>query len=181
MTAGGVKTVLFLHTGSEYGYEPDFAEALNGHWQVTVLPEAELPSAGLAPFDAVYVTTTHDQILMQRQTPKLLDYLAGGGNFFINGHIARPWLPFLSRFQAVPPRPFTNLMIRPHMPGPYFGRMDFETFHRHEGILGQYARGWSEPPEGAQFLAMIGNPGRSQAGRLGLAISRRRKGLHAQW
>lgn len=158
MTANGPKTLLLLRTGNEYGYEPDFAERLKGHWQVTLVPEAEIPNVDLTPFRVVYVPTPHDQILMQRHTQQFLDYLAGGGNLLINGHIVRPWLPFLNRFQAVPPRPFTNLMIRPHTPGPYLGRMDFETFHRHGGILGHYARGWSDPPDGAQLLAMIGPP-----------------------
>ena len=75
-------------------------------------------------------------------------------------HITHPWLPWLSPFKAVSPKPFTNWMIRPRHPGVYFGRMDFENFHRHEGILGQYARGYSNPPDGAQWLCMIGGPTR---------------------
>jgi hypothetical protein len=37
--------------------------------------------------------------------------------------------------------------------------MDFAKFHLHEGILGQYARGFSPAPHGAQELCLIGGPG----------------------
>jgi hypothetical protein len=65
-------------------------------------------------------------------------------------------LACLSPFKAVPPRPFRNWAIRPATPGEYFGRMDFETFRLWEGVLGQYARGYSDPPPGAQWLCLIG-------------------------
>lgn len=88
----------------------------------------------------------------------MVAYLASGGHFVINGHIILPWLPCLSQFKAVSPRPFTNWMIRPARPGRYFGRMDFESFHRHEGILGQYSRGYTSLPRGGQCLCVIGGP-----------------------
>ena len=55
------------------------------------------------------------------------------------------------------------------------------TFHRWEGILGQYARGYSDPPSGAQRLCLIGGANGRRSGRLGLANAGRRQGVHAQW
>ena len=68
-----------------------------------------------------------------------------------------PWLPCLSRFTAVPSRPVSNWHIRPGRPGAYFSQVDFDTFHLWEGVVGQYARGYSAAPPGAQWLCLIGN------------------------
>ena len=154
-TPDRTRHLLYLRTWDEWRMD-NIAKALPSWWRVTLQPIHGMNEVELADHDVIYVPSAHDQIFMQTQTARVLDYLAGGGNIIINGHFARPWLPFLKPFQAVPPRPFNNLMIRPHTPGRYFGRMDYETYHRHDGILGQYARGWSEPPEGAQLLSMIG-------------------------
>lgn len=149
--------LLYLRTWDEWRLE-NIAKALPSYWRVTFQQIHGMAELDLSQFDAIYWPSAHDQVFMMTQTQRVLDYLGAGGNLVINGTIARLWLPFLQPFQAVPARPFNNLMIRPHEPGKYFGRMDYETFHRHDGILGQYARGWSEPPQGAQMLSMIGSP-----------------------
>lgn len=128
-------------------------------WRYDACDAYDLEDRSLDDVDVLYVTGMLDQIFMKSIEPRLVDYLDSGGHFVINGHILIPWLPCLSTFVAVPPKPFTNWMIRPGEPGRYFGRMDFENFHRHEGILGQYARGYSPAPPGAQHLCLIGGPG----------------------
>ena len=128
------------------------------HWCYTPLDIYDLETMDLENVDVLLLSGMHDQIFLKSIEPKLVDYLASGGHFLINGHIIIPWLPCLSPFEAVSPKPFTNWMVRSCEPGCYFSRMDFETFHRHEGILGQYARGYSPAPEGAQWLCMIGGP-----------------------
>ncbi|PZM09524.1 hypothetical protein [Rhizobium tubonense] len=125
-------------------------------WRYSAHDIYDLQTADLSDVDVLFVSGMHDQIFMKSIERKLTDYLAAGGHFLINGHIIIPWLPCLSTFKAVSPRPFTNWMVRPAEPGAYFGRMDFETFHRHEGILGQYARGYTDAPAGAQKLCLIG-------------------------
>ena len=129
------------------------------NWRYSAADIYALEDRDLGDVDVLYFTGMHDQVFLKSIEPKLVAYLAAGGNFIINGHIIRPWLPCLSTFRAVSPKPYTNWMIRPAQPGAYFGRMDFENFHRHEGILGQYARGYSPAPAGAQWLCMIGGPG----------------------
>jgi hypothetical protein len=129
------------------------------NWRYSAADLYELEARPIDDVDVLFVTGMADQIFLKEIEQKLVDYLASGGHFVINGHIILPFLPCLSPFVAVPPKPFTNWMIRPAEPGAYFGRMDFETFHRHEGILGQYARGYSPAPAGAQELCMIGGPG----------------------
>jgi len=127
-------------------------------WRFSVADTYDLEGRELQDVDVLFLSGMHDQIFLKSIESKLLDYLSSGGHLLVNGHIILPWLPCLSPFKAVSPKPFTNWMIRPAQPGAYFGRMDFETFHRHEGILGQYARGYSDPPEGAQHLCLIGGP-----------------------
>ena len=128
------------------------------HWRYSADDIYALEDRDLRDVDVLYFSAMHDQLFLKSIEPKLVDYLAGGGHFVINGHIVVPWLPCLSPFKAVSPKPYTNWMVRPAEPGAYFGRMDFETFDRHEGILGQYARGYSDPPAGAQRLCLIGGP-----------------------
>jgi hypothetical protein len=128
------------------------------NWRFTVIDLYELEEFGLDDVDVLLIPDGHDQLFMKSIEGRLAAYLTAGGHFFINGHLTLPWLPWLSRYKAVNPRPFTNWMIRPANPGRYFGRMDFETYHRWEGILGQYGRGYSDPPPGAQNLCLIGGP-----------------------
>lgn len=128
-------------------------------WRSSRIGLYDLEHFPLDDVDVLIVPGYHDQIFMKSIEPKLAGYLAAGGNFIVSGHLTLPWLPWLSPFKAVSPKPFTNWMIRPANPGRYFGRMDFENFHRHEGILGQYARGYSDAPPGAQWLCLIGRPG----------------------
>ena len=87
-----------------------------------------------------------------------MDYLEKGGQIILNSTIAIPWLPFLSRFKAVPPTPYTNLKvrIRQDLYG-FFNNMD-EEFNSWEGVYGQYSRGWSEMPPNAIWLTDIGSP-----------------------
>lgn len=132
-------------------------------WRYSACDNYDMETADLGDVDVLFVSGMHDQIFMKSIEAKLVGYLSCGGNFLINGHIILPWLPCLSRFKAVSPKPFTNWMIRPAEPGAYLGRMDFESFHRHEGILGQYARGYTGAPDGAQPLCLIGGPGRDGA------------------
>jgi len=128
-------------------------------WRYREIELYDLETCDLSEVDALYITGSHDQIFLKTIQPKLEAYLADGGHFFINGHIELPWLACLSQFKAVSPRPFTNWQIRPADPGPWFGRMDFATFHLWEGVLGQYARGYTDPPAGARQLCLIGGPG----------------------
>jgi hypothetical protein len=127
-------------------------------WRYSGIETYDLETTDLGDVDVLFVSGMHDQIYMKSIEAKLTAYLASGGHFLINGHIILPWLPCLSPFRAVSPKPLTNWMIRPAEPGSYFGRMDFENFHRHEGILGQYGRGYADPPDGAQKLCLIGGP-----------------------
>ncbi len=138
-------------------YKPDRVGGLvPQNWRFSTRDIYDLEAVALDDVDVLLVPDTHDQLFMRSIEPRLHAYLASGGHFFINGHLVLPWLPCLSPFRAVKPKPFSNWMIRPANPGRYFGGMEFENFHRWEGVLGQYARGYSPAPPGAQQLCLIG-------------------------
>jgi hypothetical protein len=115
-----------------YGtYKPDRMGGLVPQdWRYSSADIYHLAEVDLADVDVLLIPGNHDQLFMRSIEPRLVAYLAAGGHLLVNGHITEPWLPCLSPFKAVSPRPFTNWMIRPMHPGAYFGRMDFETFHR---------------------------------------------------
>jgi hypothetical protein len=87
----------------------------------------------------------------------LLDFLKRGGHLVINSEPAISWLPFLTAFTAVPGRPFTNLHVRvKNDPLGFFKDMP-EDFDAWEGVVGQYARGWTEIPQGGVWFTDAGS------------------------
>ena len=157
LRGGGRPHLLYLRSTRSYNIDR-MGGLVPQDWRYSAADVYALKEMSLHDVDVLFFSGMHDQIFLKTIEPKLVAYLAAGGHFLINGHIILPWLPCLSTFKAVSPKPYTNWMIRPATPGAYFGRMDFEEYHRHEGILGQYARGYSDAPPGAKILCLIGGP-----------------------
>jgi len=149
-------THLIVLTKEESRLDPVFQSMSRFGWTAEAKQPYDMTEADFTAADVLYVCGGSDQIYLSSIQPALLAYLERGGHFVINDHVILPWLPFLQKWQPVPPRPFTNWAIRPGNPGAYFGRMDFATFHVWKGVLGQYSRGYSEPPPGADWLCLIG-------------------------
>jgi hypothetical protein len=125
--------------------------------RLALRPLYQLGAEDLANTDILYLPHIHDQFYLRRMQALLLDYLARGGHMILCSEPAIPWLPFLGSFQAVPPRPFTNIKVRVRDdPLGFFRNMDAD-FDGWCGIFGQYARGWSRMPEGAVWLTDIGS------------------------
>src|SRR5262249_26231848 len=123
---------------------------------VSFLPAPDLSVAALIGTDVLYIPNNSDQFFLRRAQPTLLDFLERGGHLIICSEPAISWLPFLKPFQAVPPRPFTNLKVRVRNdPLGLFSNMDAE-FDGWCGVFGQYARGWSDIPEGGIWLTDVG-------------------------
>lgn len=123
---------------------------------LSFLPAAALSGKALAGTDILYVPNNSDQFFLRRSQQTFLDFLARGGHLIICSEPALAWLPFLKPFHAVPPRPFTNLKVRVRNdPFGFFRNMDGD-FDAWSGVVGQYARGWSEMPEGGVWLTDVG-------------------------
>lgn len=111
----------------------------------------------LSGTDILFVPHLQDQFHLRTLQPLLLDYLRRGGHLIACSEPALPWLPFLGAFEAVPPRPFTNIRCRvKDDPFDFFANMD-DDFDGWCGVFGQYARGWSRPPQGAITLVEVGS------------------------
>jgi hypothetical protein len=120
-------------------------------------PLYQLDAEILAKTDILYLPHIHDQFFLRSRQALLLDFLRRGGHMILCSEPAIPWLPFLAAFEAVPPRPFSNIKARiRNDPLGFFRNMDAH-FDGWCGIFGQYARGWSRMPPGAIWLTDIGS------------------------
>jgi hypothetical protein len=126
--------------------------------EVRFVPLYELAEADLAATDVLYIPNNQDQFRLRRIQDLLLGYLARGGHMLINSEPAISWLPFLGRFEPVPPKPFTNFKMRIRDDRFGFFRNMADGFDGWCGVFGQYARGWSPMPDGAVWLTEVGPP-----------------------
>lgn len=95
----------------------------------------------LSDSDILFLPHLQDQFHLRTLQPLFLDYLERGRHLIACSEPALPWLPFLGAFEAVPPRPFTNIRCRvKDDPFDFFANMD-DHFDGWCGVFGQYARG----------------------------------------
>lgn len=106
--------------------------------------------------DSLYIPSSHDEFFLKSRAADIIAYLERGGNLIICAEPCQPWLPFMAPFHAVSPRPFSNIKVRVRNDG--FGIFAGlgEDFDGWQGIFGQYARGWTDPPPGAIWLTDVG-------------------------
>nr|WP_299503032.1 hypothetical protein [uncultured Rhizobium sp.] len=116
----------------------------------------DLDETVLRASDFIYIPNNTDEIFLRGRAADFLAFLERGGHLILSSQPAIPWLPFMSTFRTVAPRPFTNLKVRVRQdPLGFFSNVSDE-FDGWQGIFGQYARGWTEMPEGAIRLTDIG-------------------------
>jgi hypothetical protein len=106
--------------------------------------------------DVLYLPNNADQLALRARQGLILGHLARGGHVIACTEPAIAWLPCLKPFQAVPPRPFANLKVRPADGAFGFFRNMPDAFDAWTGIHGMYARGWSDMPEGAVAISLVG-------------------------
>lgn len=121
------------------------------------VPLYELGPGLLEETDILYLPSSHDEFFLRSKADELLAFLERGGNAIICAEPCQPWLPFMTQFRAVPARPFSNIKVR--VRDDRFGIFTDlgEGFDGWQGIFGQYARGWSDPPPGAIWLTDVGS------------------------
>lgn len=121
-------------------------------------PLYELNPDLLKQTDILYLPFSHDEVFLEHHSDDFLTHLASGGHMIICAEPCRAWLPFLSPFHAVPPRPFTNIKVRLRDDRLGIFADLGDEFDGWQGIFGQYARGWVDPPAGALALTEVGHP-----------------------
>jgi hypothetical protein len=154
------------------GYTVTYLQALDSpwDWEPPGLAETFAGTAGVLRYhplyelneqvfwqsDILYLPNNTDEIFLQTHAAAFLRFLERGGHLVLSSQPAIAWLPFLSLFHPVPPRPFTNLKVRLRQdPLGFFINMGVD-FDGWQGIFGQYARGWTDMPEGAVWLTDVG-------------------------
>lgn len=136
---------------------PGFAQTFQGTGgRLRLHPLYHLDEEVFAASDIVYLPSNQDQLFLRSIQHLFVKHLERGGHLVLCSEPAIRWLPFLKPFQAVPPRPFTNIKVRVRDDRfGFFKNMD-EDFDGSQGIFGQYARGWSDMPDGAVWLTDVG-------------------------
>ncbi len=144
------------HVPSEW--RPEWIEQSLGaaDFEIEFAPLHELGSELLERTDTLYIPSSHDEFFLKNRAGDLLAFLARGGNLIICAEPCQPWLPFMTPFHAVVPRPFSNIKVRIRDDRFQIFSDLGEGFDGWQGIFGQYARGWSDPPPGAIWLTDVG-------------------------
>ncbi|WDZ80315.1 hypothetical protein PWG15_21205 (plasmid) [Ensifer adhaerens] len=144
------------HVPSEW--HPEWIETTleRAGFETAFAPLCQLGPELLETTDTLYVPSSHDEFFLKRRSEDFIAFLERGGNLIICAEPCQPWLPFMAPFHAVVPRPFSNIRVRVRDDRFQIFSDLGEGFDGWEGIFGQYARGWSDPPPGAIWLTDVG-------------------------
>lgn len=144
-----------LYLQNNMGDGPSILKQLNTH-SLHVIQQYEADRVDLAPYDIVIISMASDQVHLGEISDKLTAYLNGGGTLIINGHINRPFLPELGRFEPMEKRGMAELVIHREAEHPMFGDIDVARLYKRKGVAGFYGRGTNPPPAGAEILHSVG-------------------------
>ena len=145
----------FLYLQNSAGDGPGFLKKLKGH-TVDVVQQYESDRLDWINYDAVLVSMHADEVHLGEISDRIAAYLTCGGTLIINGHIVRPYLPELARYEPMPKRGLKELEIHREAAHPAFGDIDTERLYRRKGVAGFYGRGTNPPPVGARVLYSVG-------------------------
>ena len=145
----------FLYLQNASGPGPVLLKTLKDH-QVDIVQQYESERIDWAPYQVVMVSMFSDQVHLCEISDKIRAYLDQGGTLIINGHVARPFLPELCRYEPMEKRGLAELVIHRETAHPAFGDMSTARMYKRRGVAGFYGRGSNPPPDGAQVLHSVG-------------------------
>lgn len=128
------------------GGHPPFAASLNLY---------ELDEYALQADDVLLLPAHVDQRFLVTQQEKLVAFINAGGTIVINGHVAHPFLPWLTPFEPVVHPHVNNLQIQREQAHPIFEHVDVQDLTFRKGVAGFYARGGNPAPAGAVIIHTI--------------------------
>lgn len=148
-------TQKLLYLQNSTGNGPVILNSLQG-FDLDIVQQYEAERFDWSEYQIVMVSMFSDQIHLSEMSDKISDYLDGGGTLIINGHIAYPFLPELSRYEPMPKRGLDELKIHKEAEHPLFEGVGTQRLTFRKGVSGFYGRGTNPPPSGAQILHSVG-------------------------
>lgn len=145
----------FLYVQNAYGGPPPALTKVSGH-TIHFYQQYDTERLDWSTYDAVLLSMSADQVHLNEISPKLQAYLNGGGTLLINGHVARPFLPELSRYEPMEKRGLKELVIHRENEHPLFQHISAESLTLRKGVAGFYGRGTNPPPAGALVIHSVG-------------------------
>lgn len=145
----------FLYLQNAYGGPPPALLRVADH-RIDVYQQYDSDRLDWSGYDAVLISMSADQIHLGEMTAKLERYLDAGGTLVINGHVTRPYLPELRRYEPMEKRGYKELVIHRECENPMFAGVSAEQLTLRRGVAGFYGRGSNPPPEGAQVIHSVG-------------------------
>lgn len=145
----------FLYVQNAYGGPPPALTKVSGH-TIHFYQQYDTERLDWSTYDAVLLSMSADQVHLNEISPKLQAYLNGGGTLLINGHVARPFLPELSRYEPMEKRGLKELVIHRENEHPLFQHISAESLTLRKGVAGFYGRGTNPPPTDALVIHSVG-------------------------
>lgn len=145
----------FLYVQNAYGGPPPALTKVSDH-TIHFYQQYDTERLDWSTYDAVLISMSADQVHLNEISPKLQAYLNGGGTLLINGHVARPFLPELSRYEPMEKRGLKELVIHRENEHPLFQHISAESLTLRKGVAGFYGRGTNPPPTGALVIHSVG-------------------------
>ena len=149
-------SVKFLYLQNSVGQAPMGALKQLQGYEIHMVQQYETDRLDWGDYHIVMISMFADQIHLDEMRAKISAYLDGGGTLIINGHIARPFLPELGRYQPMPKRGVAELAIHREADHPAFGEMNTARMYKRKGVAGFYGRGSNPAPDGATILHSVG-------------------------
>lgn len=145
----------FLYVQNAYGGPPPALTKVSGH-QIHFYQQYDTDRLDWTGYDAVLLSMSADQVHLGEISAKLAAYLDAGGTLLINGHVARPFLPELRRYEPMAKRGLNELTIHRESAHPLFEGISAASLTLCKGVAGFYGRGSNPPPEGALVIHSVG-------------------------
>lgn len=120
------------------------------------LPLYALAQTDLNAHRALLIPAHADQRYLLTQRDRLTAYLRSGGTVVVNGHVAYPFLPWLTPFVPGVGAGVAGLRVHRAAAHPVFDGVDPEHLTFRRGVAGFYARGTNPAPAGATVLNTLG-------------------------
>ncbi len=143
-------TVLYVH--SAFGEPPAPVRDAAEGGKIEIAVQSDLSAERLMMARGIITGNQLDQDAFLTLRPALEAFLDSGGRWFFNGHVMRPLIAGLERYQrmANPCRSdFAQTRLAPH---PIFEGIDIAHLETNKGVAGFYGRGANPMPDGARVV-----------------------------